>query len=258
MTEYFGEFNEIAKVQRERVRQQDHDDLNNERSGIETGRIPRFLSAEAWDAIRKAKTGRSRSSDSLSALEFLLLNDPEYATLYKVAVKENRAVQHKLFSFQERSGKAIKTAKDDVENSVANAATLPDGRKAHLDKNGIAWTIENEMVDVATTAGIDWTSRETRESHLAKVERLSDLKQAQAESEGLDIRLGEIDNALRDSDDPPTKDELKALHDESKAISEQVDGLNRTIDAALIDRTIENQTDASPRDLATMTVLPKI
>ncbi|WP_153768011.1 hypothetical protein [Labrenzia sp. CE80] len=72
MADYLGEFNDVSGGASELERQRDFDDLQLELSGA-LGKMPRFLSAEAREAIREAKTGESRLSRSLSVLDMLLI-----------------------------------------------------------------------------------------------------------------------------------------------------------------------------------------
>ncbi|MBL4785245.1 MAG: hypothetical protein JKY49_07440, partial [Cohaesibacteraceae bacterium] len=172
------------------------------------------------------KTGQNRSSSTISASQWLLLNSPAYATLYHSTYEETRKAQVKLLSFQERLDQVIETAKQDLNQSIANAVTLPDGRKAHLDKDGFAWTINNERVDDAVTTGINWEGTEPRESHLGRLNNLQFLLEMQTTTETMGLRLGEIADTAENDDPPHSMDELNALKDESKVISEQLDVLS--------------------------------
>ncbi|MEP3247776.1 MAG: hypothetical protein ABJN40_07380 [Sneathiella sp.] len=230
---YLREFNIIAKAQADAIRQQNWDDLNRETSGVNTTRMSRFLSEEARDALQEAKGSNNGSSRKISTFDWLLINDPGYQALYQGVVEDNRATQSKLLNLQDRLDDAIETAHADIKDSLKGAVTLPDGRKAFLDDNGVAWTSDNKRVDDAITAGIDWTGRESRSSYLAKLKRLQDLKAIKADSHAAEQRLGDVTNKLQDRDPPPTKDQLKALKDDNKAIDKQIDGLNDKLESTL-------------------------
>lgn len=258
MADYLEEFNAESKAATERKRQLDFDDLQRELSGVDVGRIARFLSPEVRDAIHEAKTGQSRFGMKLSALVSLLMNDPEYARMYGAAVDENHAARNKHNAFEDRLEQSILRAKQDVNHSVEQAVTLPDGRKAHLDKDGIAWTVDNERVDSAIAEGIDWTGYEVRESHLAKVERLSTLEELGQQSGGLGLRLGEIADALHDDDAPPSKDELKAFREEQDAIIEQIDALDQSVHKALSSPAPDQGVQSDLSALAELGSLPEL
>ncbi|MEP1932162.1 MAG: hypothetical protein ABJO52_20910 [Nisaea sp.] len=233
MADYLGEFNKGSGAADESRRQRDFDDLQLELSGADVGWISRFLSPEVRNAIRDGRNGQGGSGSKLSALDYLLLNDPKYARIYEAAVDENRVVRMKHSAFEQRLEKAVAKAEKEVEDSISNAVTLPDGRKAFLDKDGVAWTLENERVDDAIREGIDWDGREPRESHIDKVERLNSLQNLQPQSAALGMRLGEISDALHDDDAPPTKDEIKAYREEQEAITVQIEGLDEKLDSTL-------------------------
>jgi hypothetical protein len=119
------EFNEIAGVQRERARQQDLEDFNNECSGNETGRMQRFLSREAFEDARAAKTGKSRSSGKLSALDILLLNDPDYARMHQAAIDDNRAAQAKVTELQDSIVRVMSKMDKRSDTLLDQAIVLP-------------------------------------------------------------------------------------------------------------------------------------
>ncbi|MGJ8690800.1 MAG: hypothetical protein ACSHXZ_14920 [Gammaproteobacteria bacterium] len=258
MANYIEEFNAESKAATERKRQLDFDDLQRELSGVDVGRIARFLSPEVRDAIHEAKTGQSRFGMKLSALVSLLMDDPEYARMYDAAVDENRAARNKHNAFEDRLEQSTLRAREDVDHSTEQAVTLPDGRKAHLDKDGVAWAVDNERIDSAVAEGIDWTGHETRESHLAKVKRLSALEELEQQSNGLGMRLGEIADALHDEDTPPSKDELKAFREEQDAIVEQIDEMDQSVHKALSGPAPDQGVQSNLSALAELGSLPEL
>lgn len=258
MADYLEEFNAESNAANERKRQLDFDDLQRELSGVDVGRIPRFLSPEMRDAIHEAKTGQSQFGMKLSTLVSLLMSDPEYARMYEAAVDENRAARNKHSAFEDRLEQSILRAREDVDHSIEQAVMLPDGRKAHLDKDGIAWTIDNERIDKAITEGIDWAGHETRESHLAKVERLATLEELEQQSNGLGLRLGEIADALDDEDTPPSKDELKAFREEQDEIIKQIDELDQSVHKALSSPTPDQGFQSNLSALTELGSLPEL
>ncbi len=68
--DYTDEFDEIENSAAERRRIQDFDDLQNEISGNDVGRISRFLSPEALLLLKEKRNGTS--SSVMSALDLML------------------------------------------------------------------------------------------------------------------------------------------------------------------------------------------
>lgn len=71
---------DISKTRTSRQRR-DFDDLQNEISGADTGRIQRFGIAAARDGV--AKQDAKRDAAYRDALHRLLMTDPEYRQLYE-------------------------------------------------------------------------------------------------------------------------------------------------------------------------------
>lgn len=197
------------------------DDLNAERSGLSTGRISKFLTRAGEDAPRGDKRAQ-KGLDGLSALDVMLATNPDYAELHADLADDLRAAQQRNHALDERLDAAIEKAQRDLDSLVDQAALLPSGERAFLDGNGTAWTLDGTHVDPAITEGIDWTGRPQRSELLEVRETLQSLRDAQSENGDLGIRLGEIDNAIHDTDGPATMGELQNLHDEVEAIEEQM------------------------------------
>ncbi|WP_346894806.1 hypothetical protein [uncultured Roseibium sp.] len=222
MADYLGEFNEIVRAQNERARQQDIADLNAEIGGYDNGRMKRFLSPEARDAARGNGRSGNKHSSALSALDILLLSDPEYAQLYKATVSENRQAQVAVTDLQDHIARAMKTVETRINQVLDKAVTLPDGRKAFMGKDGKAYTTDMELVDPALAEGIDWTDTPPPETYLSLIEDRERLKELQGESEQHGLRLGEILDCLESRDDPAAKDEVQSLRDEQDDIVDRV------------------------------------
>ncbi|CTQ55597.1 hypothetical protein LP7551_04140 [Roseibium album] len=235
-------FNEIAGVQKERARQQDLEDFNNECSGNETGRMQRFLSRDAFKDARAAKTGKSRSSGKLSALDILLLNDLAYAHMHQAAIENNRAAQAKVTELQDSIVRVMSKLSKRSDGLLDQAVTLPDGRNAFMSKTGQAFTIDGDLVAPAITEGIDWSGRPEYEAYLSLVEDSAALEELNAKSEGHSLRLGEILNTLEDEDNPATKNKIQSLQMEQEEIVTHLDGIESQV------QKIESRFDAQSHD----------
>ncbi|MEO9900842.1 MAG: hypothetical protein ABJO97_11015 [Roseibium sp.] len=225
-------------MQKERALQQDLEDLNNERLGNVTGRMQRFLSPEAFENNQSANSGKKGSTAKLSALDILLLNDPEYARIHKAALDENRAAQVKVTDLQDRIDRVMAKLDNKIEETLDQAVTLPDGRKAFMNEDGEVYTTDGELVDQAIVEGFDWNGRPPLETYLSLTADRARLGELESESQQHGLRLGEILEALEDQDDPATKGEVQSLREEQDDIVENVISMNDEV------HTIESRHEA--------------
>ena len=224
--DYRDEFNIITKAQNERIRQQDLDDLNHELAGVEVGRIKRFLSPEAREIIQ----GERKDKKGLDPLELALLS-LDYTQAFEAAERDIREAQQKAGNFLDKADQAIEKLQQEIDDTLAQAVTLPNGKKAFMNKQGEVFTVDGERVDQAIVDGIDWTGKpflELREEQLRRMDKLQDIAN---EGSRLSLRLGELDNDLHDDDNRPDKDAVDAIQDEVDGITSQLDDLDRKIDA---------------------------
>lgn len=246
-------FNEIVRAQAEARRQLDFDDSQRELAGVEVGRIGRFLSAEAREAAKEGRggSGKGRSDAGMTALE-LALTQPDYAEAFQAAEQENREALKVAGEFQDTIEAAIDRMDSRIEATLDAAATLPDGRKAFMDKNDDVWTVDGERVDQAIVDGIDWDGRpslETYEDMLADRARLEEMDR---EGAALSFRLGEIHDERHNDAQPLTKEEIEASRGEMDEITGRFDDLTGHTDK--IDRKYEERPQLSdePRSFPAM------
>jgi hypothetical protein len=214
-----AEFEEIAAAQRERQRAQDLEDFNNELHGNETGRLPRFLSVEAREALAEGKTGR-QSKSSLSTLDWLLLSDPEFAQAYEQAmdalVDAEDAVQTAL---DQAIARAEETQRE-LDELMDKAMRLPDGRAVFMDQSGIVRDENGDAIDPVLVATLEWQGYEpSYESRVEKIEadtranaRVLSIREDQSE-------LGEIREEMQNDDGTLTTERVQELEEQSKAIA---------------------------------------
>jgi hypothetical protein len=159
MADYLGDFNAIADAQREQKRARDLDDYHNELQGNMTGRMPRFLSAEAREALIEGKTGQT-SKSSFSALDWLLLNNPEFMLAYERAmdalVEAEEVVQTAL---EDAIANAAGTQRD-LDALIDKAMHLPDGRAVFMDQLGMVRDESGDAIDPALAATLEWQGHE--------------------------------------------------------------------------------------------------
>lgn len=211
-----GSFKEITKVQSERRRAQDFDDLHNEMSGSNVGRIPRFLSEEARVLLQEKRNGKS--SRRMSALDMMLLNDPVYAQAYNDTMdflgRAERIAEQGLSKLETQ----LVNAEADLKSTLDSAATLPDGRKVFRDIDGKVWDEDQNPVDQATADKIEGRESEpTNETYLKQKKQVQDLKESIHEIRvyQTDV-LGSAREELMDRNNPVSKERMDDLKETMK------------------------------------------
>lgn len=209
-----NDFDVIENATAEKRRAQDFDDLQNEASGNEVGRIPRFLSPEARAILIEKRNGKQ--SAAMSALDIMLLENPEYAEFYGNAMD-------KLADYEQAAETALTNALDDAERGnvalkdiVERAATLPDGTRVFRDANGEVWSESGEKIARDVAEKIEWQGSEpSREVFLQQ------LKSNQAHEKAIiDIRLYQSDvlgttrEWMANPDKPPSMEDIQEKFDE--------------------------------------------
>lgn len=215
-------FEEITKAQSERRRVQDFDDLHNEMSGSDVGRIPRFLSQEARALLQEKRNGKS--SRHMSALDVMLLNDPTYAQAYNDTLdflgRAERVAEQGLSKLETQLAKA----EVDLQSTLDSAAALPDGRKVFRDIDGKVWDEGQNPVDQATADKVEWRGSEpNNETYLKQKKQVQDFKASIHEVRvyQTDV-LGKAREDLTDRNNPKSIDEVKAI---KERIAEQAPSL---------------------------------
>ena len=222
--EYRDEFNIINKAQNERLRQQDMDDHNHALRGSQNGRTPRFLSPEARDEI----DGERKDKKIATALELAMLN-AEYAAMYNMVLDGNTELMNNMTDLDDRIGRLMSRIDEKIEETLDKAITLPDGRKVFMHENGRVYSSDDEPVDPALVAGIDWTGRPTYNDYWALLNDRHRLQELRDENNRNSVRAGEIRNDLEDHDNPPSSEQLQSHQEEQEALSDRTGEINGAV-----------------------------
>ena len=208
------DFDKIETAAAEKRRMQDFDDLQNELSGNEVGRVSRFLSPEARAALIAKRNGSSTSA--LSALDVLLLNDPVYAQAYSDTMGA-------LENAEQATARALDKAITNVEKSEAaladtleRAARLPNGTQVFRNGQSQVWTEDDIRVDDDQADAIEWRGNEpSREAYLEQRNESQNAKAAVTEilTYQTDV-LGRIRDKMSDADKPATTDDMEKFQAE--------------------------------------------
>jgi len=213
-----AEFEEIAAAQRERQRAQDLEDFNNELHGNETGRLPRFLSVEAREALAEGKTGR-QSKSSLSTLDWLLLSDPEFAQAYEQAMDALADAEDAVQTALEQAIARAEEAQLELDGLTDKAMRLSDGRAVFMDQSGIVRDEKGNAIDPVLAATLEWQGyepsfedySEKREADNEADTRVLAIREDQAE-------LGEIRDEMQNDDGTLTSERVEELRDRTEQI----------------------------------------
>ncbi len=148
---------------------------------------------------------------------------------------------------------------DLIENGLAWAFIkysddLADGRKAFMDEDGIAWTIDGEKVDEALAAGINWEGSPSREGYELLLQKKDDLDDYAHRGRVMADRLGENQNRLEDEDNPPTRNELDDIASEAEDLSNEARDLSEELRL-----TLSPSASATPEpSMVSADVVPKL
>ncbi|MEP2943002.1 MAG: hypothetical protein ABJN40_01625 [Sneathiella sp.] len=253
-----GAFNAITEIANEKRKAQDLEDLNHERSGVESGRMQRFLVGGNGSIAQQAK--KDREDAQLRTMLDVLMQDQEYAALWNEVDQDTLKAQSKVDALQERIDTAIEQAKEGLQQTLNDAVTLPDGRKAFMGEDGVVRAADGQKVDPAIVSGIDWTGRPTYDDYRKQRDTLDKLNDLDRQNRANSAKLGDIRNRLHDDENPSSKDDLKRDKDTVRDIEKDIDGLNVQVDAALSKDQPQQTTEMSiaPPALDKVSVLPEI
>lgn len=193
----------------------DNEDLNLEKSGLETGRMARFLVGDKSVRTVEERKKKEEAQRFYSLLEMLLREDARYAKLYH-EVRErleraHQAVDSALIDIKQRL-----EASDRKLQKLRNAAAeLPDGRKvfrssidnALYSEDGQRLNERDAQKVKIPEGALSW------EEYAREAEKRHQLRQDTEEAERYrDEVLKPAQDRLNDRDNPPSMEELDAFN----------------------------------------------
>lgn len=215
-------FNAIVKAQNDAHLAQVMHDFNNDMAGTQTGRMTKTIIRGDDYQGGTGKNAKGRDT-TLSALDIMLAS-PDYAALHAAAVTDVRKAQGLADTVLDRVASAKTAAQSRLDDILDRAATLPDGRKVFKDDNDRVVTRDGKPVSDDLAATVLWTGQEPGLSDLQDAERrLESIEAIETRTRDHQARLGEIDNALHDSDEPLSPDEIKRFQDEVGDIKQAIE-----------------------------------
>ena len=235
---YTDDFNIINKMENARLRQQDHDDLNNELRGTDVGRMSRFLSPEVRDLVKEERKGEKDLKDIIQqTLLDIMLMDDEYRQLYDGAMDRLRDLEEATQRALDKAEIELEKSREQLAETLDRAAML-DGVHVFKDAQGRVWTEHDERVKDTDAERIEWKGNEPdREEYHAdrahnhtSQKTVDDIRQYQTDT------LGSARERLTDKDNPLRKDQLEGF----------VEDLDRGQPAAIRSELEASQIPISP------------
>lgn len=181
-------------------------DINNDKMGVEAGQQTRISIDDNGYINTRASKDKSRSDLALD----IILSTVEYDKLFTKV--DNRAIELRSRgeTLQNRIESVLTRENTAMQNLLDNAVTLPNGKKAFLQSNGEAKTIDGTPIDPALVEGIDWAGRPTWNEYQAQNERVQAVEGIASANDGLLSDIGEVQDRLAD-EDRPNSDELEGF-----------------------------------------------
>jgi len=194
-------------------RKQDFDDLQHEMSGIDNGRMKRFLpeSSLSFHAKRKEKEQREFHSRLMQ-----MLQDPIYKAHYDFALDRLGEAERSTDTALAKLEFAIEHAEQELQSIKENAARLPDGTRVYRDAQGDVRREDGSAVEDSLIDSIVWQGNEpSYEAFLEAQQKLTDMKQQYEDTNVYRNEvLGNARDRLEDEDNPPSVDEIDAILDD--------------------------------------------
>jgi len=224
-------------------KREDFADLQDEMAGRITGKNARFLSAKE----RSRRAGKNTDhKESLSRLQ-IMLADAAYYAAYEQTMSDLSGAESTVYDALIEAADQVNQAQSDLDDTVADAQTLPDGTKVFRSADGSVYTVDGRKLDDDVAAAIDWKDgAPTWEDVQAKQRALEEAKQRHAKLAGYDAELARIRKQMEDEDNPPTQEEIDAY---KKRIAEIESEVSKTQDIETGLKTSKPE-DAVVHDLA--------
>ena len=219
---YTDEFNEHSEALREARRHDDFVDLQDAIAGRSVGRQRRHIPDNDIDPV----TGEKRKSISdivRETLDWLLLNNPEYARIHGEAMSVLQRAEGTASGALERTLDALTTARTELHDMLERAPTLPDGRKVFRDgATGHVYDAEGLRIPDDLAAGIEWPEGAAdNRDYIAKKKHIQELEDAERELRGIQTELGGIRGELTNNENPPRPERVKSLKDQIEELHQQ-------------------------------------
>ena len=197
--------------------QQDWDDFNNELSGLEVGRLQRFIST-ASDHSPQAQEKKREKEAHASMLAYLLAEDPIYAKLYFEVEQDLNDAQEAVNAARADINSELAMCSANIQLMEDNATRLDDGTMVFRSENGDVYTQDGLKLDDDVAKNIAFGSHSPSwESYKAEQDKAEQLRIQRQE---LDIyqrdTIDHIRTRMDDNEYPPSKEDLEEFKKQIK------------------------------------------
>lgn len=202
-----------------RAKERDHDDLQNELAGRETGRQRRFLPGDHESNPRNQERRDRQTAAQMTALQALLTNDAAYRALYNETNDQLRLAEDATERALAKARQALDQAEAALDNMKDRANRLGNGTRVYRDAKGDVRREDGTRVAGSALDEIVWrVGAPDYESFVAQSEARQAAEDARDELTHYQVDvLGDARNRLSDQDNPVTADELHHIQDEIKS-----------------------------------------
>lgn len=255
---YTDSFNLHADRSRKQAAAQELDDLNHAIAGVDVGRQRKHIHD---DRMESGTNGKGNAAERLRrTLEWLLLNDQNYAHLYNTAISTLRDTLQAAGDTLEQVLTKLEDVREQIAHAKDNAATLPNGTRVFRDEDGVVRDENGQAVADDLAATIVWRGDEpSYEAYHALIEQETKLQAAENELRGIETELGGYQDELTDNEEPLSPDRLEDITDRSNALRDRVQEIESTLAASPVPRN-ELVGASSEMEVAqrTTSVIPEI
>lgn len=227
-------------------RQRDHDDLQNEIAGRETGRARRFLPEDARTAEGARKRRERLAAETQLAL---MLQDPVYRERYEAVSATLFTAIQTTDAVLARLEEQILAAEIELDAIHERAARLPDGTRVYRDAQGVVRREDGSTVDDTLVATIIWTGHEPSfEAFTGARDQLAGLEADRDEvTDYQNDVLGPAHDRITDEHNPPSLSELDDI----------LDQVEKSMPSAMLRELDHEQSDAAaPRRTSAIALPP--
>ena len=233
------EFQEIeAKYRLSRIFH-DQEDLNNERSGNNVGRISRFgLNNLNLDFVAQQK------KDYQSLLDFLL-SSAAYQEAYNQTMAALTETESLVYEKLLEASETLSGSEARLAEVLERARELPDGTKIYRGKNDNAFRADGTKVPASEMININWRKDDATVDEHRQAKQGRDVDKARFDQlSGFEIELSELRHKIKDTGNRPNLDELDQIKNRITKIHDQAEHHNNSdIKMAVNKLEIENVPD---------------
>ncbi len=192
-------------------RRDDALDFNAEISGMDIGRVKRFLSAAAQEALLIAK-GKKPDPSQMSLLDILLLTDPAYRRLYLQLDERLTSIEKAIDDSLIEINAHLDLFERRRQELQYNAYVDEDGKRIYRGINDEAYFEDGTMLDPRKVALIEWQDHHSfyHDYHANESNIALYMQHKQEITDYRDNTIHDVRERMYDGNPPMDKDDFEA------------------------------------------------